>query len=87
MGIVSDRDILLIKLDPFGDPVWQRTYGGPFDERAGGFVELADGGFAVFGARPLNRMRAEKASCLRLSATGEIVWQTIYQGWDAYATS
>ena len=88
MGIVTDRDILLVKLDPLGDPVWQRTYGGPSEESARGFVEMADGGFAVFGSTPSQPDGSgESPLVLRLTPTGEIVWQTIYPGGDAYATS
>ena len=83
-GLVSDPDFLLIKLDPLGIPVWQRTYGSPFHERAVGVVELADGGFALCGGAPsLPSEERESLVILRLSVSGEIVWQTSYQGWDA----
>ena len=84
MGIVDDPDVLLIKLDPLGDPVWQKTYGGPFEEGASGFVQLADGGLAVCGDAPSQPDGGGKSLLiLRLAASGDIVWQTVYQGWDA----
>jgi hypothetical protein len=84
MGIVNDKDVLLIKLDPLGIPVWQRTYGSPFQERAAGVVELADGGFALCGGAPsLPSEERESLVILRLTASGDIVWQTVYQGWEA----
>jgi hypothetical protein len=84
MGIVNDRDILLVKLDPSGNPVWQRTYGSPLHERAAGVVELADGGFALCGGAPsLPSEERESLVILRLTASGDIVWQKVYQGWEA----
>ena len=83
-GIANERDVLLIKLDPLGDPVWQKTYGGPFDEGAKGFVQLADGGFAVCGYASSQPDGSGKSLLLlRLTTSGDIVWQTVYQGWDA----
>jgi hypothetical protein len=88
MGIVNDRDILLVKLDPLGNPAWQRTYGGPFEESAGTLVELSDRGIAVCGRTPAQPDGSgDNLLVLRLTPTGEIVWQTVYQAGDAYATS
>ncbi len=85
MGIVNDQDILLVKLDPLGNSVWQKTYGGPFEEGAGGFVELGDGGLAVCGYTPFPSDGSGKSILfLRLTSSGEIVWQTaVRQGADA----
>lgn len=89
MGIVNDQDILLIKLDPRGDPVWQKTYGGPFEEDARGFAELPDGGFAVCGDTPFQPDGSGKSLLFfRLTPSGEIVWQnTVHQGSDGGVSS
>jgi hypothetical protein len=48
-GKSAGRDVFLAKLDPVGEPVWVRTYGGKLDESAGGFLEEPDGGFLFVG--------------------------------------
>jgi uncharacterized protein (DUF2147 family) len=80
MGIVNDRDILLVKLDPLGNPVWQRTYGGPSEESAIAFVELSDRGIAVCGSTSFQSDGGGKSLLfLRLDPSGGIVWQTSVQ--------
>ena len=86
-GVVADRDILLIKLGPLGDPVWQKTYGGPFEESARRFVEMPEGGFAVLGSTPTEPDGSGTSPLvLRLGATGEVVWQAVCPA-DAYPFS
>ena len=83
-GVVDDPDVLLIKLDPFGDPVWQKTYGSAFKETGSRLVQLADGGFAVCGHGTSPSDSAEESLfLLRLTASGDILWLTVYPGWDA----
>ncbi|MGZ5480062.1 MAG: hypothetical protein ACXWGZ_10745, partial [Candidatus Aminicenantales bacterium] len=89
MGIVNDRDILLVKLDPLGDPVWQRTYGGPLEDNAGVLAELPFGGIAVCGRTPFQPdAGGRNLLFLRLTPSGEIVWQTaVHQDDDGGVSS
>ncbi|MCU0243903.1 MAG: hypothetical protein MUE80_03965 [Acidobacteria bacterium] len=83
-GEVRDYDFLLIKLDHSGHPVWQRTYATPLNEWSAAVVELGDGGLAVCGGAPsLDLFERGSLVVLRLTASGDIVWQTSYQGWVA----
>jgi len=86
-GEVREYDFWLIKLDPLGNPVWQKTYGTPLDERASGVVETADGGIAVCGAVSTPGTQELSFAVLRLTASGEILWQATYQGWNTGAFS
>lgn len=45
----EDLDLILLKLDPNGDTVWRRLYGGVNDDHGKGAYELATGGFMVTG--------------------------------------
>ncbi len=45
-----DHDPVLVKLDPLGQPVWQRTYTRDLlEERAGSIQQTSDGGFVLAG--------------------------------------
>ena len=45
----GSRDMWLIKLDSNGNPVWQKTYGGPESDEARSIKQTADGGYLVAG--------------------------------------
>jgi len=48
-GDVSGGDFLLVKTDEYGNMEWNKTYGGPSNNRAWALVETSDGGFAMAG--------------------------------------
>lgn len=47
-------DILLIKLDPFGNLVWKKLIGGSGDETVNSIRETADGGLLLCGTNTVN---------------------------------
>jgi len=81
-GWPKERDILLVKLDSRGNPVWQRTYGGPLDEGAFGFLQMPDGGYLICGSfsEVFDYVSPRNLLLLRLSSSGDIEWQTAYEG-------
>lgn len=48
-GNYGSRDAWLLKLDAEGQVIWEKNFGGSFDDRFYAVVELADGGFACAG--------------------------------------
>ncbi|MGE5740808.1 MAG: hypothetical protein ACM32H_02125 [Candidatus Aminicenantes bacterium RBG_16_66_30] len=89
MGIVTDRDILLVKLDPLGNPIWQRTFGGPLEDNANALAELPFGEIAVCGGTTFQPGEGGRNLLfLRLTSSGEIVWQTaVHQDDDGGVSS
>jgi hypothetical protein len=74
------RDYWVLKLDANGNVVWQKAYGGSYDEIAQSIQETSDGGFIVAGVT-----RPYGACCrdywvLKLDANGNVVWQKTYGG-------
>jgi hypothetical protein len=47
-------DILLVKLDPFGNLLWKKLVGGTGDETVTSIRETADGGLLIFGTNTVN---------------------------------
>lgn len=89
MGVVTDQDILLIKLGPLGNPVWQRTFGTVLEDKASVLAEMPDGGIAVCGRTVFQPDESgTNLVFLRLTSEGEIVWQTaVHQDVDSGVTS
>jgi len=81
-------DYWILKLNSFGDIVWQKTYGGAQPEFETSVVESGDGGYFVGGysdsdvsgdkTNPTNGQRDYWA--LKLDSTGAIVWQNSIGG-------
>jgi hypothetical protein len=45
----GNRDVYLIKTDPYGDMLWTRTYGGSEDDDGWSVQQTTDGGYIVAG--------------------------------------
>jgi hypothetical protein len=48
-GGAGGMDAYLLKVDPDGNELWSRTYGGPLDEYVGGIEGTPDGGYILGG--------------------------------------
>lgn len=48
------KDILLIKLDPFGNLIWKKILGGSGDEVVSSIKETSDKGLLIFGTNTIN---------------------------------
>jgi hypothetical protein len=64
-------DIWLIKLDPFGNVLWNKIYGGIGNETVNSIRPLADGSFLVAGGS--NNAGLTSAYIMRIDANGEVV--------------
>lgn len=65
-------DAWVMKLDPSGDPIWQRTYGGPEPDETTAIRSTADGGYIVAGFTTTNPL----GWLFKLDGSGDIEWQT-----------
>lgn len=66
-------DLWLMALDENGNLLWQKTYGGEYNESAGGITVISDGDIIVAGSKSMNIL------ILRLNDKGEIKWQKMYR--------
>lgn len=48
------KDILLVKLDPFGNLLWKKIIGGTGDEVVSSIRQTSDKGFMIFGTNTIN---------------------------------
>lgn len=74
-------DIMILRLDQDGVPMWSRTYGGVDDESGGGdvvdLVVAEDGGFLVVSSSDTFASASSNSASwyFKLDAAGELAWQ------------
>lgn len=66
-------DILLIKLDKFGDSLWSQSYGGPLEASVNDVIQTVDQGYLICGQNPNYRAGMY---ALRIDNTGGVLWET-----------
>ncbi len=65
-----------VKLDPLGNVVWQRTYGGSVAYVPNSVCPTSDGGYIVAGSK---HPALVYPWCLKLDQLGNVVWQKSYE--------
>jgi PKD repeat protein len=76
------KDAWIFKLDSNGNPVWQKTYGGSYDDEAKSIQPTSDGGYVVAGFTRSFGGRGSDAWVLKLDSMGNIVWQRAYDNYE-----
>ncbi|MGB4578197.1 MAG: SdrD B-like domain-containing protein, partial [Methanoculleus sp.] len=80
-GARLDTDAWLIKIDPAGAEVWNRTYGGPdVNASANAVIETDDGGSVFAGSIASWGGDESDAWVVRLNETGGKVWERKFGG-------
>ncbi|MHA2610064.1 MAG: InlB B-repeat-containing protein [bacterium JZ-2024 1] len=80
-GAGSD-DIWVLKLDANGNVLWQKTYGGPYNDWAYSLQQTSDGGYIVAGSTYSFGAGSDDIWVLKLDADGNVLWQKTYGGAD-----
>jgi uncharacterized delta-60 repeat protein len=76
-------DFWVFELNSTGGIIWQKTYGGPYDDEATCIENTTDGGYVVAGPSDSFGSGAggyDHFWVLKLNSTGGIVWQNTYGG-------
>ena len=80
------KDFWILKLRKNGGVIWEKTYGGPYMEKADDIVALEDGGYAVVGdkcAHGYDIFRCSavaKVVCLKLDENGDLMEELSWSG-------
>lgn len=69
-----------VKLSPAGETLWQRTYGGPGNDRVRGLAALPGGGVALAGFTASTPQGDRDVWVLRLDDAGAVQWQRRFGG-------
>lgn len=74
----GDGNIMVLKLGPYGNIVWQKTYGGSKDDYATIVRETLDSGYIVAGTTYSFGPGDGDIWLLKLDANGNIQWESTY---------
>jgi hypothetical protein len=73
-------DVSMIRINPWGDTLWTRQYGGVEGESAEGVRETPDGGFIVVGLTTSYGAGSADVYALRTDSNGDTLWTRTYGG-------
>ncbi|MBU2625777.1 MAG: fibronectin type III domain-containing protein [candidate division Zixibacteria bacterium] len=77
-------DVYLVKVDEYGDIVWQTVYGGPKADDAWDVAVTPDGGYITVGYTGFNADFLADAFIVKFGADGHVVWGRSYGGYEGY---
>ena len=86
------EDVLLMRLNEFGDTLWTKTFGSPSNDRGRAVKECIGGGFIIVGTTAFGPGPSD-VYLLRTDDTGDLLWSKTFgglgadQGWDVQQTS
>ncbi len=82
----DQSDVYLIKLDNLGNTKWEKTYGGPDNDRGISIEQTNDNGyiFAV-NTSPIGNNLASSVSIIKTDETGVVQWERLLSNYNDYA--
>ena len=86
----GDKDVLLVRTDASGDPLWSKTYGGSGEDAAYDIALTPDGGAIMAGQSGVSGGAGGGLNTyvIRIDAAGDTLWtRTFNSGSDNYAYS
>jgi len=83
----GNYDFWLVKTDAFGNMEWNKTYGGPDDDRARSVLQTNDGGYMVAGSTTSFYVGWSDAWLIKTDSNGNMQWNKTYGGGEQYSES
>jgi hypothetical protein len=91
--LISNNDAMLVRLDPKGEVLWHRAYGGAYPESTASIIRAHEGGYLLAGEATLAVGRAmipfgeeeievdklrEQATLTKIDESGDLLWSRSY---------
>lgn len=77
-------DTWLLKINPNGDTLWTKTFGGPLDDQGKEIIKTSDGNYVIVGRSQLSGNNYD-SYLMKINSNGNVLW-TKYYGGSAYET-
>ncbi len=79
----GNYDASLLKIDKFGNEIWDRTFGGALDDEADLALPTSDGGYIIAGATSSYGAGGYDAWLIKTDGEGNKVWDKTFGGVDS----
>lgn len=76
----GDMDILLQKIDPDGNEIWLKTYGGWGNDYARDVIATSDGNYVIVGSSNSQSTTGQNANLIKIDPAGNEIWNKTYGG-------
>lgn len=76
----GDMDILLQKIDPAGNQIWIKTYGGFGNDYARDITATTDGNYMIVGSSNSQSTTGQNANLIKIDPAGNVIWDKKYGG-------
>ncbi len=73
------KDIYVVKTDKDGKKIWERSYGGRYDDEGYAITQGLDGGYVLVG-KSKTRRNGDDLYLFKIDEKGKIKWQRSYGG-------
>ncbi len=75
---VGSQDLWVLKLDAWGNKIWDKTFGGSGSDYANSIVQTSDGGLAIAGSTTSKGAGDSDFWVLKLDALGNKIWDKTF---------
>lgn len=76
----GDYDILLMKIDPSGNLLWTKTYGGFGNDIGRDVIATTDGNYLIVGSSNSPALADQNANLIKIDPAGTVIWSKMYGG-------
>ena len=85
--ITGKGDVWVIKLDADGNEIWNKVFGGSYNEEGWSIIEASDGDYVIAGYKAESSVGGYKVWVIKLDTDGNEVWNKTFGGSSALAYS
>jgi len=68
------NDVCLVKIDQFGNVLWNKKFGGPGDDRGYAVRETSDGGYIIVGKKQVFFGKGNDIWIIKTNSFGDTLW-------------
>jgi gliding motility-associated-like protein len=76
----TDKDILIVHSDSFGNVIWSKKYGGSSDDVPHGIIRVYDGNYVVLATTESFSSGGNDILIFKIDPAGKVLWSRLFGG-------